>query len=368
MKDTLTEYLLPNEIFLPVPKSSKILIKKKHIKKNEPLYIESGITRTSPISGTLKKVVSKDNYFGQTCVFLNILNDFQEEDKLEGLGNTTTILIQDIKKKIKENLKEEYHTFENLESLVFCGIEEEPFLKNKMMIHKYHKDELLLFLDSLASIFHIPEIKIYLLEEDTESILALEQVIHTYPNMKLYLLPNVYPLAQKKYLRYYLKLKDTEKIIDTELLFSLYYEVVKQRKMDFTYVTFTGDAIENPQVIKVKIGTPLKEVVDEVVTFKNSNYIIFLNGLLTGREDTLENVYLTEDVRAVFFMNPSKSKEVICSSCGKCNMVCPLKQNPYRSVKTNGAYKNKNCVHCGLCTFVCPSNISIEKYLKGEKL
>jgi len=75
---------------------------------------------------------------------------------------------------------------------------------------------------------------------------------------------------------------------------------------------------------------------------------------------------LTEEVKALYFMEKEEKKEISCIHCGKCNLVCPMKCNPYQSVLSKGRRKSKSCISCGLCTFICPSRIKIEQYTKEE--
>ena len=72
----------------------------------------------------------------------------------------------------------------------------------------------------------------------------------------------------------------------------IYIEIIKERKKDTTFITITGDIVENPLVIETKIGTPLKEIIKENITLKSEDYTLILNGLLKGREASLEEVII----------------------------------------------------------------------------
>ena len=102
---------------------------------------------------------------------------------------------------------------------------------------------------------------------------------------------------------------------------------------------------------------------DNINLLQDNNCEIFVNSLMKGTKSELENIYLTPDIKAVFFMKKKKEKTKECINCGKCNEVCPLKCHVYECVKTKGRIKPLNCDRCGLCTFICPSHIDISKYL-----
>ena len=117
----------------------------------------------------------------------------------------------------------------------------------------------------------------------------------------------------------------------------------------------------------MKIGTPLKEVVKDTIKLKSDNARVIVNGLLKGYESKIEDIILTEDIRAIYFMTKKDYQETPCIHCGKCNEVCPTKALPYTSYLSKGQKQNKNCIQCGLCSFICPSHIPLYKYTGGDK-
>ena len=182
-------------------------------------------------------------------------------------------------------------------------------------------------------------------------------------------MPDYYPIGNEKILREYVKLDEDACILATETLVDLYLNTIRERQKDVIYVTITGNAIKNPQVFRVKIGTLASELVQKCIEFKEKNYKVFLNGIMNRQEINLEGLVITENVRAIYFMKPLKYQPKKCIHCGKCDDVCPRKSHPYLAVQTKGAYKNAECIHCGLCTFICPSYIDLNEYLKkrGEE-
>ena len=119
-------------------------------------------------------------------------------------------------------------------------------------------------------------------------------------------------------------------------------------------------------VVKVKIGTPLKDIIKDLLEMKKCSYDILLNGLMRGTK-IQEEAIIDEKTRAIYFMKTKERKESFCISCGKCIEVCPFHCNPYRAFLKNEPVIDPKCVSCGLCTFICPSNIKLEHYIKGEE-
>lgn len=361
----ISEFMFPNQIYLPIDSSCELLIRKKTILKDDALFQYHNKTQYSPVSGKILKIIKRKNYLEEEGTYLLIENDFQENDHYQG-DNTTVLLTNDILKKLQENKEVDLSIFQGKKHIFLCGIEDEPYLANVTFLHKFHVEEILLMLDSISSYYNISSITICLKETDRESIESFERILNTYQNIEILILPDFYPLKNPLFLKKYLKLSQLDVVVTSEEIFDYYYAVVKLRKKDFLYITLTGDAINNPQVVKVKVGTLLTDVVRELVTFNKDQYDILINGLLTGTPSILENIILTEDIRAVYFMRKKNNRTNPCNHCGKCTQVCPMNCNPYKSVLTKGKKKSTACISCGLCNFICPSNIEISKYTKGE--
>lgn len=368
VKSTMIEFLAPEKIWLSIKEEDKILLTQKKVQKGEILFERNQKRYYSPVSGTVKNIMKRKNCFGKETSFLQIVNDYKENDCYEGVEGTTTILSNNFKKNILDYDGYDWNVLKGQKNIHLNGIENEPYMANKPFLHKYYKDEILMMIDAIAEVLEIENIKLYVTENDRESIEAFQNVLNTYPKIEMIILPDLYPLGEEYVLRKYLKLNDKEPILSTETILDFYHEIVKRRRKDFLFVTITGDAILNPQVVKVKIGTSLKEVVEECIKFSTLEYVLYVNGLMHGIPSKLDWVVLDETIRAVYFMKEMDKQELPCENCGRCNEVCPVKCNPYKSVLTKGKYIPQDCLHCGLCTFICPSYITLEKYLQGEKL
>jgi len=359
---SIEEFLSPNKVYLPISKNDKILLQKKNVQKGSPLFQNSLKVIYSPISGKINKIVTKGSLYSQT--FLEIANNFKEDDKYQGSLETTTMIIQDGKKKMKENpyLKK---CMEGKTKIIFNAIEDELYSCHSDILYKEHKEEILLFLDTLASSYNISKVEIYIKTTELATIETFSSFIETYPNMTIHLLPNIYPLSNDTYFREYLKLDSEVIIFHMNEVLEYYYEIIKERKKDFTYVTLIDESSKKGFVVKVKIGTELKEIL-EFLKLKPKNDTAVVNSLLHGKEESISDIIITDSIEAIFFLVKKDIIELPCTHCGKCILVCPMKCNPYKSVMSHGKQKPTNCLHCGLCSFVCKSHIQIEKVLKED--
>ena len=366
VKSTITDFLAPQRVWLKIDERAKILVSKKEILKSDPLFSLDDKVYYSPISGKIKNIDKRLNEEGKESLFLQVLNDYQESDHYAGVDFTTTIIEPTLQKKILNYEGYDWNKIKGKKSLVLNGIEDEVYLANRPFLHKYYSNEILLMLDAIAHTFGISVIKICVKENDRESIEAFQTVLSTYPDMQLVILPDVYPIGNEVVLRNYLHLSEEDKIVSTEEIFDLYHEIIKARRKDFILVTLTGDAVSNPQVVRVKIGTELQEVASEVLHFQKDDYEVYVNGLMCGVKSQIKQIILDEHVRAVYFMSPVVHEARRCEGCGKCNLVCPVGCRPYHALLSKGKEGCADCIHCGLCSFICPSYIDLAKVMAGD--
>ncbi len=366
IKESLKEMMSPSKVFLTIDSSALMKITSKTVSKGELLYINHEKKVYCPISGYIKNIVKRKNYLGEETSYMQIQNNYQELSNYKGVDSTTTIISPNLKSQILSYTHLDLLKFKNQEVLYVSGLEEEPFLENKNILHEACASEILLMMDLLCDALNISSSVLILKETDSKSILSFEKYKTTYPNIKVFFVPDEYPL--KMNLKKYLPLKENTPLIETNKIYDLYYEIVKGRQKDFLIFTLAGNALKKSLVLKVKIGTYLKEIMDTLNLVKEKEYNVYINSLMRGVKASLEDIYLTEDILGVFVMKKEDMKEQICQNCGKCNEVCPLKNNVYECVKTNGRKKLKTCLSCGLCSFVCPSHINMTNYIKGKEL
>ena len=354
----ITNFFEPSYVYLPISSQEKIT--KKKVKKGEVLYSVHNREIVSPISGTITEVVT----FADEP-YLEIANDFKEEDFYKGKNELTRTSLY---KNFKENLTDcSWFLGEKLEGkkeIDLNAIEDEPKLASKTFLHVLEMEALLEMLDCLGNVFNISSLRVFLKETDRESIEAFLKYNGTYENISLEILPDFYLLGEDTILRQYAKLEDDTVILHSEELYELYVEKIRMRSNDLILLTVTGDMLINPQVFRVKIGTKFSELLP-FLKIKEGPVNIYYNGLLKRKTCDIESLVLTKDTRAVFFMKPLKLKRMPCISCGKCNLVCPVEENPYRALKDKN-YKPKNCISCGLCDYICPSNILVSESWKEK--
>ena len=140
-------------------------------------------------------------------------------------------------------------------------------------------------------------------------------------------------------------------------------------------VSVTGPGVVTPKNLLVRIGTPVKNLIEQCGGFQGDVVAIISGGPMSGHQIfDIESpvtksitgiVVLTRD--KVDFREPQK-----CIKCGRCIDVCPSKLNPAKlhsaiiREKFDFAKENhvEECIQCGACSYVCPAKLELAETMK----
>ena len=348
----LIDYLNPSHVYIPYKKTFKL-----NIKVNDQVYMNGLILHSednyvyTPVSGKIigacESVVD-----GKKNPTIIIENDFREKvPKVKGIKkdiyNYDAISLNNELKKynaISEDLKGTI--------LVVNGIDYEPFEQTMSYLIKDHLESILQGIDALIKILNIEKCYLAINNSDSNNVTKLVNEIGTYPNIKLKLMPDLYPIGKKEVLVNELNLskhKDNIIFLSVEDIFAIYNVLKKEKPITEKFVTFSGDLLDTPKVLKIKIGTNIGDVINDMFKITGSDYDVIINGLLSGYKIDNLNAVITPNIRSVFINSKVKQIENECINCGLCISHCPVGAKPNQNKDMN------LCIKCGLCNYICPS-------------
>jgi electron transport complex protein RnfC len=156
-------------------------------------------------------------------------------------------------------------------------------------------------------------------------------------------------------------------ILGPAVLAACYDAVVHKRPILDRYVAVGGSAVRYPQVMKVRIGTRIRELIDQCGGFSKTPYKIIVGSPLSGREVTYLDEPVGKTCYAIAVMSKSQAafhKQENCINCGECRAVCPVGLDPQNIYKRIVSMDMDNsgasgCHGCGCCKIVCPSALPL---------
>ncbi|WP_417597789.1 electron transport complex subunit RsxC [Oceanospirillum sp.] len=143
--------------------------------------------------------------------------------------------------------------------------------------------------------------------------------------------------------------------------------------------TLTGNAMTRRQNLEVRLGTPIRELLDYAGFNASLASRLVMGGPMMGftlTGDQLPVVKTTNCLLAPTHQEfPDPEPESPCIRCGMCEQACPaelLPQQLHWFAKAEEFEKAQlfnlfDCIECGACAYVCPSSIPLVQYYRFAK-
>lgn len=145
------------------------------------------------------------------------------------------------------------------------------------------------------------------------------------------------------------------------------------------YVTLSGRGIREPRNFKVRIGTPVADLIRAAGGLTGEVRKLVLGGPMMGFTLHSDQVPVTKGTNCILALTdqeaPAPRPVQPCIRCGKCAEVCPVSLLPqqlywYTRAKDLDKVQDHNlfdCIECGCCSQVCPSHIPLVQYYRYAK-
>lgn len=165
---------------------------------------------------------------------------------------------------------------------------------------------------------------------------------------------------------------------NVDTIYSIYEAVRLGKPLITRIVTVSGDSIENPCNLKVRIGTSYAELVEAAGGFKGKPEKIISGGPMMGKAIYSLDIPVTKSSSAILCLSKDEASEYepsACIRCGRCVSVCPGRVMPNQLarlvaandidgfIKSNGM----ECCECGCCSYICPAKRPLTQVIAGTR-
>lgn len=368
VSSNILKYEKPDYVYIPIPKNSTLLIKKDAVLSiGTPIINHNGTPITSPISG---KVVSirKMHHLNIITDFIEIMNDFEER---KVINPTIKRNIHNIKKEVLDKLLKMNFMLDlnNQKTIILNCIDDDPYTFTENFYLFLNYEGYLELLDKLAKIYNFSRIIICVKSSNSENINKLMECLGMYPNIILNIVPNLYLLGNDKILLNHLNIPEKEAlVIKASKFYHISNLLLRNRQITNKLITISGSCVNNPSIVRVKLGTKIKDVLDNFIKYESSNCEYIINSIMDSKNVSIEDLVITEDLQSLLIV-PKKDTppEEKCLNCGECLNICPVGINPI--LLKDATYKKlveEKCLKCGLCSYICPTYINFNKYMEDN--
>ena len=150
-------------------------------------------------------------------------------------------------------------------------------------------------------------------------------------------------------------------------VYAIYEAVMKNKPLFERIVTVTGKSVKNPCNLKVRMGTPVSQLIEYAGGMPEDTGKLISGGPMMGRpllDDTAPVVKGTSGLLMLPEKDAARKEERNCIRCAKCVSACPMGLEPYllatvsQSQEWDVAEEGMimSCIECGCCQTTCPSN------------
>ena len=363
----------------------------------------------SSVSGTVLKVDTAIDATGyrKPAIYINVEGDEWEEsidrsETLETLDKHPELTPEEIVNRIKVAGVTGmggagFPTFIKLcppptakaECVILNGVECEPYITSDYRLMMEHADEILVGLDLLMKGAKVERGYIGIEDNKPEAIKLFEQKTANDPRIEIVALAKKYPQGGEKQL--------VDAVINRQVpappaipvnvgaivqnvgtAYAVYQAVMKNKPLFERYTTVTGKQLKNPGNFLVRMGTPMRELIDLCGGMPEGDNKVLAGGPMMGKSVVSTDVTVCKGTNSITILTDADAHRKAaqpCIRCGKCVSACPMGLEPYL-IATLSSFKEwerleaeqvTSCISCGSCQFTCPSHRPIlDNILQGK--
>ncbi len=368
--------------------------------------VESGLGCPvhASVSGVVDSIEIKTNAAGQKMGQIAIINDFEERLSKD---------ITPIKKPLAELTFEDvvemtrkagivgmggatFPTYAKLSSakgkikhLIINCAECEPYITVNHRLLLEQPERVLNGLKILLKVFGLPKGYIAIEDNKPDAIELLNEKTEGSDLVDICVMKTKYPQGDERQIIYALTGKELTSghlpfevgclILNAETVAAIYDAVVYGMPVIERFVTVDGDCIREPKNLKVRIGTPINELIDYCGGLISDPHKIICGGPMMGIAQWKMYAPTTKGTSSVIVFSQKNRKRFTntpsCIHCGRCVGHCPMHLMPnYLVAFANDGQLDKcrqfdilGCVECGSCSYDCPADVPIVQTIRAAK-
>ncbi len=404
---------LPKQAFIPLnqnlgaPGVAQVqkgdVIKVGQLLAKGEAFISSNVH--SPVSGKVLKIdnVMDPSGYRRPAVVVNVDGD----EWVDGIDRTDT-LVKEITLSQKE-IVEKIHqlgivglggaTFpshvklmvpegKTADVLIINGVECEPYLTadHRLMIEK--GDEVMVGTTILMKGLGVERAIIGIENNKPDAIKNMTELAGKYKGIEVCPLKVKYPQGgEKQLIKATIKREVPSGKLPIEVgavvnnvgtAFAVYEAVQKNKPLIERVVTITGKSVAKPGNFMVRIGTPIRELIEKAGGLPEDSGKMIGGGPMMGKALLSMDTPVVKGSSGILILRESESKRVDvknCIRCARCVSVCPMGLEPVLLAQLaememweESEQENvMDCIECGSCHYTCPSGRPLLDYIRLGK-
>lgn len=281
-------------------------------------------------------------------------------------------------------------THQGVDLLIVNGIECEPYITCDDMLMRERSDQILAGIRIMRHALQARHVVIAVEDNKEIAYATLVKVAaQRQDDVEIVMLPTVYPQGSEKQLIEVLTGKEVPKnglpihigivVQNVATAAAIHRALVLGEPLISRIVTITGSGVGRPRNMEVRIGTPIRQLLEWCDGPTPQTERVIMGGPMMGfTVPSLDApvIKTTNCILAATEGDLARNGPVLpCIRCGACAEACPaslLPQQLYWFARAKDfeqvqAHNVFDCIECGCCAYVCPSNIPLVHYYRFAK-
>lgn len=274
------------------------------------------------------------------------------------------------------------------EILIVNGLECEPYITTDDRLMQQYADEII---DGIRVLKHLLKPKLTLIGVEDNKPEAIEQLTHhaTDEDVLVKTVPTKYPSGGAKQTIELLTGRQVPKggravdigimVLNVATVFAIKRAIIDGEPLIERIVTLTGDSFKKPGNAWVRLGTPVRWLLQRFELQPEAEQRVIMGGPMMGFTLPHAMVPVVKATNCLLAPTqaelPAPGPEQPCIRCSACADACPATLLPqelywYSRAKEYDKAEKLNlmdCIECGACAWVCPSEIPLVQYYKIAK-
>ncbi|KAJ8742931.1 electron transport complex subunit RsxC [Aeromonas veronii] len=274
------------------------------------------------------------------------------------------------------------------EILIVNGLECEPYITTDDRLMQQYADEIM---DGIRVLKHLLKPKLTLIGVEDNKPEAIEQLTRhaTDEDVLVKTVPTKYPSGGAKQTIELLTGRQVPKggravdigimVLNVATVFAIKRAIIDGEPLIERIVTLTGDSFKKPGNAWVRLGTPVRWLLQRFELQPEAEQRVIMGGPMMGFTLPHAMVPVVKATNCLLAPTqaelPAPGPEQPCIRCSACADACPAALLPqelywYSRAKEYDKAEKLNlmdCIECGACAWVCPSEIPLVQYYKIAK-
>ncbi|RMF19209.1 MAG: electron transport complex subunit RsxC, partial [Gammaproteobacteria bacterium] len=277
---------------------------------------------------------------------------------------------------------------DKVQALIINAVECEPYITADDMLMRERAREIVRGIEIMAHLLEPGECLIAIEDNKPEAIAAMNQAV-AQTGIEVVVVPTKYPSGGEKQLIRMLTGKEVPAgripadigvmCQNVGTAYAVHEAISLGKPLISRITTVTGEGVADRGNFEVRIGTPVRDLLEHCELDPQRTRRIIMGGPMMGF--TLEHLDapVTKTTNCLIAATeqefPDPPAPQPCIRCGFCAEVCPAELLPQQlfffsqanNMEMAERYNLMDCIECGACAYVCPSHIPLVQYYRYAK-